>query len=159
MTELKMDDFVTITIRARVYDVLEDRSERGDRLSVLKYSGKTYWLVTDPGDVVIVKRVTDERVEEILSGLNGFVVHEYEPVSDLVNGRAVHTREIVGSDFNIQQAMDWASNLPEVVDVRNNDDDGEAEVELYDGTVLVWEPDRAQWAVTVSDDTESEVLR
>lgn len=170
MSDLKMDDEVVITIRARVYDVVLDRSDRADRLAVLLYGGKKYWLATDPGSVAIAKvepapaeaaaapvetRVSDERIQEILDGLNGFVVHEYETESNIVNGRAVHSRVSVGCDFNLDKAVDWALDQSEVSIACGPDTDGGAEIELSDGTTIEWIPAEKSWAVTVSDDTEA----
>lgn len=103
-------------------------------------------------------RIPDERVEEILDGLNGFIVHEYETVSDIVYGRAVHSRESVGCDFNLGKALDWAMALREV-STTAGPDNGNADVELHDGTVIEWVPAEKSWAVTVSDDAEAEVAK
>lgn len=158
MDELKIDDRLDVTIKgARLMYTVPDNSEasRSGRLTQVSYGGTLYVLIAD--EVTIAKvdddapaetttapaetRVSDGRVQEILDELNGFVDRAHD-----------------GTDFNLDKALAWAAERPDVVDVRDNDD-GEAEVELADGTVIEWEPDRMQWAVTVSDDTESEVAR
>lgn len=95
--------------------------------------------------------VSDERVEEILNALDGFVVHEYEPVSDVVNGRAVHSRVSVGADFNLDKALEWAMREPDVAETFGPTVDGDAAVELVDGNVLEWMPAERCWAATICD--------
>lgn len=100
-------------------------------------------------------RVSDDRVDEIVSVLNGFIVHEYEPVSDIVYGRAVHSREITGSDWNLDQAVAWAHEQPDVVEALGPNADGEAVVELDDGTTIEWDTASKSWGVTVSDECDA----
>lgn len=95
--------------------------------------------------------VSDERVEEILDILDGFAVHEYEVNSSIVMGRVVHTPEIVGSDFNLDDACDWAREQRDVKSAVVTDA-GVGVVVLVDGTELVWERPEKKWALTVSDD-------
>lgn len=98
------------------------------------------------------ERVGEERAEEIRCELNGFIVHEYETVSDIVWGRAVHSREITGSDFNLDKAINWALDQSEVSMTCGPDKNGGASVELIDGTVIAWDADAALWCFEVSDE-------
>lgn len=146
MSDLKMDDEVVITIRARVYDVAQDRSERAARLTVLLYGDKKYWLVTEPGSVAIAKvepapveasiaaaetGVSEERVEEILQILNSFA-------------------DSTGP--NLREAVDWALDQTEVSSCGGPDDNG-AEVELVDGTVFEFGAAK-RWFVTSKEVAE-----
>lgn len=97
--------------------------------------------------------VSDDRVQEILDILDGFAVHEYEITSSIVMGRVVHAPEVVGSDFNLEDACDWAREQEDVKVAFVAD--GIAVVRLVDGTELVWERPLKKWALTVSDDTEA----
>jgi hypothetical protein len=99
-------------------------------------------------------RVSDERVQEIIDGLNAFVVHEYEHSSDVVYGRAVHSSVIVSTDANLDHAVAWAREQDDVVDAAGPVL-GNANVQLRDGTLIEYESERHQWTVTVSDDTEA----
>lgn len=101
-------------------------------------------------------RVSDERVQEILDGLNGFVKREYDGGTHIVNGAAVPCASVIGCDANLDKAVDWAMDLPDVAIAFGPDADGSAEVELADGTVIEWEPARKQWTVTISDECDTE---
>lgn len=97
------------------------------------------------------ERVSDDRVGEILAGLNSFVVFELEPYTEIIDGVSVLKREVVGADYNLDQAVGWAIDLPEVSST-GGPDRGKASVELDDGTVLEFVPAEKSWSVTVSDD-------
>jgi hypothetical protein len=100
------------------------------------------------------ERVSDERAEEIRCELNGFIVHEYEAASDIVFGRAVHSREITGSDWNLGKAIDWAMGQPEVAVCCGPDASG-ATVELVDGTLFAWDVDAGLWCFEAADEVPS----
>lgn len=97
------------------------------------------------------ERVSDDRVGEILAALNSFVVFELEPYTEIIDGVSVLKREIVGADYNLDQAVAWAIDLPEVSST-GGPDRGKASVELVDGTVLEFVPAEKSWSVTVSDE-------
>lgn len=90
---------------------------------------------TVAGLEAVADRVCDERVEEILEGLNGFVDRAHD-----------------GTDFNLDKAVGWALDLPEVRTTFGPGADGDAAIELNDGTTLEWVASEKQWSVTVSDD-------
>lgn len=96
-------------------------------------------------------RVPDERVEEILATLNGFVVYEVEPYTEIVNGVSVLKREVVGADSNLDKAVEWALDQPEVSSTGGPDGNG-AEVVLRDGTVFEFDPLDKAWSVVASDE-------
>lgn len=100
-----------------------------------------------------LKVITDARVEEILAGLNGFVDHEYEGGTELVDGSAVAVRAIVGTDFNLDRAIEWALDQPET-STTSHSDQKYASVELTDGTVLEWFAEEGQWVQTIADEPE-----
>lgn len=173
---LKIDDLLNITIKgARVMYAIPDTSEGGPRLTTVKHAGVHYVLIAEPGTVTISKveddapsetttapaqtRVSDDRVQEILDGLNGFVSREYDGGTHLVNGAAVPCATVVGCDANVDKAIEWAEEQivlgGDIANVFGPDTDGSAEVELADGTVIKWFPTPKQWAVTVSDDVEA----
>lgn len=150
---LQPDDIIRIAINARVLGVAEVNTGE-DRVMTIRHQGRVYWLLVEADDMTIEPRVTDERVDEVLDILNGFVVHEYETVSDIVMGRAVHTPEIVSSDFNLENALDWALSQQDVKAAYRTGS-GVFVVELDGATVLEWQPDEEQWALTVSDDAKA----
>lgn len=176
MKDLKTDDLVDITIRgARLIYTIKDHSADAQTLTTVMYGGTRYVLLTRPGDVTITKIEDDaltetttaaaepvadhgpvpaERVAEILAVLDGFVVHEYEGGTELVNGVAAAKASIVGSDFNLDKAVAWAKEQPDV-SAACGPLLGEANVQLVDGTVIEWQPDEKSWAVTVSDECDT----
>jgi hypothetical protein len=98
--------------------------------------------------------VGEERAEEIRCELNGFIDHEYETVSDIVMGRAVHSREVTGSDWNLQKAIDWALDQPEV-SITCGPDGDRASVELIDGTVIAFDVEGELWCFEAADEVSS----
>lgn len=168
--DFKIDDPIDILIKgARVMYTTPDHSEGAATLTTVLHRGTRYVLLAEPGQVIIVKprgdepaetstaapetRVSDERVEAIVGALNAFVVREYEGGTEIVAGSAIPVRTLTGCDPNLDHAVDWARKQ---VDVAGADGPllGHANVQLVDGTLIDWEPERSQWAVTVSDDTD-----
>lgn len=83
-------------------------------------------------------RVSAERVQGILHGLNSFPDREYD---------------------NLTEAIDWAKSQPDVA-AAYGPLLGEANLQLVDGTVIEWQSDRKCWDVAVSDECDtSEVSR
>lgn len=83
-------------------------------------------------------RVSAERVQGILHGLNSFPDREYD---------------------NLTEAIDWAKSQPDVA-AAYGPLLGEANLQLVDGTVIEWQSDRKCWDVAVSDECDtSEVAR
>lgn len=99
-------------------------------------------------------RVSDERVEYIIDTLNGFVVREYDGGTHIVNGAAVPCAQVAGCDANLDKAIAWAEDQPDV-EATSGPLLGEANLRLVDGTFIEWLSDENQWAVTVSDDAEA----
>lgn len=170
--DLQIDDLIDITIKgARVMYTVVDHGH-AERLTVLSVGGTKYVLVADASNVTISKvavddvaetttvpaqtRVSDERAQEILDHLNGLVNRDLDGGTHIVNGAAVLCNHVVGCDANLEQAIAWAETHP-AVEMACGPLFGEATVYLVGGTVLEWEPASEKWAVTVSDDTESEV--
>lgn len=144
--DLQIDDLIDITIRgARVMYTTLDHSEGASRLTTVLHGGTRYVLLAEPGAVKIVKpevdapeeattagaetRVSDERIEEILKGLSGFV----------------GCCEIA----HLDAAIDWAMKQPEVMSCGGPDNNG-AEVELVDGTVFEFGAGK-RWFVTTKE--------
>jgi hypothetical protein len=105
---------------------------------------------------VHVKKISDDRVNQIVGRLNGFMVHEREFGTELHNGRAVPCSWIVGTDYNWDRACEWAMGLAET--------EGYVvvpwpEVHLTDGTVIAWSPDISRWEVAVTDERSAAVSR
>ncbi len=84
----------------------------------------------DLAEISAAEPVVSDAAKEILDVLSGF-----------------------GSD--LAGAVDWVIRLPEVASADGPNAEGEYQVELLDGSVIEREATRAQWVVTVSDDTEA----
>lgn len=106
----------------------------------------------DAAGLEAVNEVPDDRIEEILAALNSFVVYEVEPYTEIVNGVSVLKQEVVGADSNLDKAIDWALDQPEVSSTGGPDGNG-AEVVLRDGTVIEFDPLDKAWSVVVSDES------
>lgn len=159
-TDLKLDDLVDITISgARVMYTTPDHSQAGSELTTLLHGGTRYVLYVDKAAVTIAKmeppravqRISDKRVQEILDGLNGFVDREYDGGTHIAGGVAVPCATVVGCDANLDKAVDWALDLPEVSIACGPDTDGSAEIELVDGTIVEFDKATKRWEVTVSE--------
>lgn len=92
----------------------------------------------DVDDIAEPPVVSEERAEEIRGELNGFIEHEYETGTEVMNGIAVRVSTIVGTDFNRDAAVEWARAQPEVVAAGFDGVDQEGFVNLVDGTVIAW---------------------
>jgi len=78
------------------------------------------------GEIASPPAVSDERAEEILAGLNGFIVP--------------------GDDFHLDAATSWAATQKEVAEAELVCD-GPPEIKLADGTLIVWEPSFKRWCI------------
>jgi hypothetical protein len=76
-----------------------------------------------------------ERVQDIVNKLNWFIVI---------------LAQDGGTDYNLDQATNWALALSEVSTVCGPDGDS-ADIELTDGTVIVFSRDVARWEIAVDD--------
>lgn len=83
--------------------------------------------------------VSEERAEEILAGLNGFIKRDGSQVVDY------------GRDL----AVSWAREQPEVVSAGFDAVDDEGLAELADGTMVVWAQDFKRWCFAVPTGTAS----
>lgn len=102
-------------------------------------------LMTVAGTLELQKAAA-ERVQEFLNHLNSFIDHEYEYDTEIRLGIAVPVRTIVGSDFNLDKAIEWATSQPDVT-VACGPDGDRATVELHDGTILAFEAALTAWDI------------
>ena len=94
------------------------------------------------------------RIDEIVDILNGHRAWEFEPGTDLVNGRTVRVSTTPSLlDANVDNALEWAREQIDVAETvgRDADESGTASVILTDGTVINWIPGESQWSVTIAD--------
>lgn len=96
------------------------------------------------------RTVSQERTEAILARLNGFIVHEYQDGTELVDGRAVPVSDIVGTDFNLEEAVSWARTQPELESFTEPAFPSLLQIRLVDGTVLFWDTGENRWHVDLN---------
>jgi len=104
----------------------------------------------DTETVAVLESVAGEK------GADAMVVSA-ERLEEILDGLAVHARAVVGSDFNLDKAIDWALDQPDV-STTCGPEGGAATVELTDGTEIEWIPAETQWAVVPEGDDEEEAV-
>ncbi len=92
--------------------------------------------VANPPRLIAI--VSEERAEDIRCELNGFIEHEYEVGTEVVNGIAVRVNTVVGTDNNIDAALAWAVKQAEVEEYATGLSVHGPRVTLVDTTVIAW---------------------
>lgn len=84
--------------------------------------------------------ISIERYDDLVGLLNSFRTFEFEDGKDLL------------SDANLDEALRWIADQPDVAHTVQVRDSGTASVTLTDGTVIAWIATERSWSVTVTED-------